>query len=241
MPGDFEPPDLAAMLRRVPSLRGRLPGDSGDAADARPVIEVRVSPAPGEGFYSAGRRVSGAGLEAELRGVDLCRAMSEAYGISVHRIEAASGFPRQRFDFFLRVPGGSESAMRCLLIAAADAAFGAESRLVKKKRPALLLRRAGGGDRSGLRATKGTRLSLETRKGGFSATCASAGDIAAILEEEFLSPVEDETGLAGRYDACLAWTPGDKISLARALGEDLGLELADGVREISVLEVERAR
>jgi uncharacterized protein (TIGR03435 family) len=81
--------------------------------------------------------------------------------------------------------------------------------------------------------------------GGLHASSISVKTLAAMLERPAGKPIDDQTGLAGKYDVHLAFAPDDvpdstQPSLFTALQEQLGLKLVPQKVMIQVLVIDRA-
>jgi uncharacterized protein (TIGR03435 family) len=84
--------------------------------------------------------------------------------------------------------------------------------------------------------------------GNLGATNATMADIAQLLGHGFLDrPVVDQTGLTGKFDLRLKWTPDDVATqnadappgFLTAIQEQLGLKLASSKAPVDVLVIER--
>jgi uncharacterized protein (TIGR03435 family) len=93
----------------------------------------------------------------------------------------------------------------------------------------------------------GTQANMSSNSNGEKAelkvSSASMGDIAAVLRRAVGRPIEDHTGLAGRYDFQIEWAPDETAdsadpSLFTVLKEQLGLKLqpAKGPVETIVID-----
>ena len=87
--------------------------------------------------------------------------------------------------------------------------------------------------------------------GNFGATNATMVDIAEALQQGALdAPVVDQTGLTGRFDLRLTWTPDDiqpvsdssnaPPNLFTAMQEQLGLKLVSTRAPVNVMVIDRA-
>ncbi len=89
--------------------------------------------------------------------------------------------------------------------------------------------------------------------GQITGTMASIGNLAVYLERQLRRPVVDRTGLSGKYNFQLDWTPdsgpcsasvdsalSDAPSIFTAIEEKLGLKLESTKAPVEVIVVERA-
>lgn len=97
-------------------------------------------------------------------------------------------------------------------------------------------------------ARNGIRCAARSNTGSFSGKAIPIGQLAAVLSYFMGRPVTDKTGLAGRFDVELTWTPdsarvaapGDTSgpSLTTAIQEELGLKLVSEKGPVNMLIVD---
>jgi uncharacterized protein (TIGR03435 family) len=77
------------------------------------------------------------------------------------------------------------------------------------------------------------------KKGKVQLVNGSMDDLAAAIEEGLTTPVVNETGIVGKFDAELAFPAKDRDAAKAAVFKTLGLELIQEERPIAMLEVDK--
>lgn len=214
-----------------------LTQDAVPVKETQALFEVRVTSVPDDAGMEYGRKTSGGSVELDFKGLSLGQLLAEVYGTTEKRIDISSGLPPQKFGFVVRGPRASEGALKPLLKQAIMAAYGAGVKSVSAERQVLLLQYDKDAPHGGLIPSETPGRSRREGPGSFRCTGSGIFDLMKVLEKHFGLPINDETGLSGKYDMTLAWTSGDKDSLAAALKAELGLSLVPASRTIEVLQV----
>lgn len=188
------------------------------------------------------------------------------YDLPSYRVVGGAEWVRRdRFDIEARAGhDASAGEIKRMVLAMLKDRFQLVSRQEKREGPIYALVVAGNDKRLGpnLRASTGDcakPVSEEQRtpNGGASAqrTCAPMSVLATILSNALQAPVEDKTGLSGRWDFELSYTgerrrnaapdavardPNDAPALLTAVQEQLGLKLESGRGPIDVQVIESA-
>lgn len=162
-------------------------------------------------------------------------AITTAFEWRRTRLDLEAELPEQRFDVLLRTPGDRGERLE-LMREMVRGAFSIEVSRQVDLRDVLVLRRLAGVDPGMLDRASGDAMAISTHSGGIRGRGLDASSLAGALESVLDRPVVDETGLDGRYDVDLEWSPGDPHDLDRALAA-LGLELLPSEREIEILVV----
>jgi len=152
-----------------------------------------------------------------LRGVPLKPVLTEAFGVGIDQIEGPSWLETDCFDISATIPQG---ATRDQLADMLESLLRERFKLVahKQDRPragyALVVDK--GGPRvkeddpktSFMRSPSGQQLTAYGANGhGALKGVMTMAMLASNLSREGYGPIEDLTGLAGRYDIDLSWTP----------------------------------
>lgn len=131
--------------------------------------------------------------------------------------------------------------------------FGLALRAERRTMPVYALTIAKGGPKLTPEANRNAQWEMEVHNGRVVATSITTGPLIAFLEDATNRPVVDDTGLAGRYDFRLIWTPHDRTagppeeyhapadgpSLFTAITEQLGLRLESRRAPAPVFVIER--
>lgn len=178
-----------------------------------------------------------------ILGSKVINALSFCHGVNQVRIVTNCDLPDGRFDFIVKTPAKENEVARHLMRQAVETTFGLtinrESRVMD-----VYLLTAGNPVLEHLTPTAST---------GGSYTSSGPGKIQGInitlerlawsLENLLQKPVLDETNLTDRYDFELKWEAKEREQpdperLAKAMREQLGLELTPARRPVEVLVVE---
>jgi uncharacterized protein (TIGR03435 family) len=169
-----------------------------------------------------------------------------AYGVMDGQIEPGR-LDASPWDIVAKPPAGYESRhLPVLLRNLLEDRFGLRVHRETRNVAAFALRQA----------PSGARLTVSTRKPGFltgragliSGTGRTIADIVPIIADAVSAPVVDETGLTGRYDIKLEWTPPQPagapaadepyVSISTALRDQLGLRLVSRVMPVDALIID---
>ena len=238
------------------------PGQEGEAPlaamakDANPQFEVATIKAAdpanqSQGFHTRGRRVF---VENER----LADVVSVAYG--VHRaqiVDAPTWFDHDRFDIegFPDQPGYPDlRQMQGMLRKLLEERFGLKLRRDRRELPVYAITVAKGGAK--IRKSAGDPNGLPDQTGYgqngqqvVKFTNVSMSDMALEMQGFLERPVVDTTGLQGRYDFTLTWTPSVAAGsegaatapgIFTAVQEQLGLRLQPVKAPAEVLVIEHA-
>jgi uncharacterized protein (TIGR03435 family) len=91
---------------------------------------------------------------------------------------------------------------------------------------------------------------ISMRRAQFTATAVGLPALSGYLSDQLRRIVIDETGLTGKYDLLLTWSPDDgsppsadanSLSIFTALEEQLGLELQPGKAMVEVMVIDHAQ
>lgn len=164
----------------------------------------------------------------------------EAYGITRWRIQNQLPDSLRQYDdlnllcFDLIVPPGQEANLHPIMREALRLYLPVQATWVPVTKPVLVLRRK----QSGAALPISSKPQLFSLGGGkLSMEGSLLAPLRNYLEGELRQPVEDETGLTGRYDLTLAVESENlRGSLDAALAR-LGLELAEAPRKIQLLRL----
>ena len=222
-----------------------------EAASIKPAADAPGSPS---GIFSAKGRIS-------ARNVTLKRCIRGAYDVQESRILGGpkwAGEDRFSIEAKAAGPAGDRELMRMLQTLLAE-----RFRLVfhreRRTTPGYRMVPGKGGLKAGA-AEPGSGSDGTLRRGGLDAAGYTMAQLAMKLSEVLHIPVEDATGVAGRFDFKLEWAPvdmqarppsGDQPagaaseagagpSLFAALEEQLGLKLESGRNPAEVLVIDSA-
>jgi uncharacterized protein (TIGR03435 family) len=191
------------------------------------------------------------------RNVTLKAMLEDAYGIRQHLI---SGVPRAleeaRFDLQAKVVDPEtihslkDEQRSAMLLQVLEDRFHLKAHVEGKVLPIYGLVLARGGPKF-KEATKESleNEDMEVRRRMLTATAQTMADLASALTGVLNRTVLDETGLAGRYDFTVRWTPEGSDAAADvmappgifdALEGQLGLRLRAGRGEVKTLVVDEA-
>jgi uncharacterized protein (TIGR03435 family) len=165
-----------------------------------------------------------------------------AYGFSYTRTILPPAMPREHFDVMSTVAGGYSERVKNELKTRFHLTAHTETRpadvlLLKVQNPNPPgLKPHSGND--GISSWAGGNRKTTIRNQGFNGFYSD-------IESRIGRPVINETGLTGKYDLEIQWQPrageSDKDAYARALREQLGLELVPSHEPIETLVVEKAK
>ena len=172
------------------------------------------------------------GLTAQ--GITVKKALSRAYGIPEYRITAPEWTATQRYAITALVSNPDD--FQPLFQKELKDRFQLVAHVESKEMPVYVLRTIEGTPHKlEPPSTSGTG---EMRR-GFASLDETPARFANDLSEMLNYPVIDETGINRRYHFKLEWQDGSDASLAAAVRDQLGLELAGAKRKMDVLVVEK--
>jgi uncharacterized protein (TIGR03435 family) len=221
------------------------------AADANPTFEVAtIKPSKpeehGPRFQFEGRRFS-------VIHTSLIDLVNFASGLQQRQIlDAPDWVASERYDISAVPDGQGEPSIQqwqSMVKKLMTDRFQLKFHYEKRELPVYLLTVARSGPklkRSDLNGPAG----LGGGPGNLGATNATIADIAELLGHGFLDrPVVDQTGLTGRFDLTLRWTPAELQSstenadappeLFTAIQEQLGLKLVSTKAPVDVIVIDR--
>jgi uncharacterized protein (TIGR03435 family) len=217
------------------------------AGQTRPQLVVAsVKPHPGTdldtniGPFPAGFKATGAPLQLLIQ---------VAYRLKDYQIAAGPSWTREdRFDIEARAPEGMKFTpdQRNLMLQALLAdRFALRVHLEKRELPALALTVT----RNGAKMTPASgnhpdEPQLTLGRGFLKATGITAEGLADALSMNSDRQIVDKTGLSGKYDVTLKWSPDIRdpagVPLVTALQEQLGLRLESMKAPVDVLVIDSA-
>jgi len=229
--------DLAAPSPSEGLRPGRFPG-SADVA-APPLFQIRIRPSSAPTASSA----SGQG-QMTLLGTSVLAILSSCHSINSIRIITNCSLPEGTYDYVVKIPAKKDDLARRWLQQAVETTFGLTTKREIRELDVYVLTAPDPG---------APQLSPTVSTGGSSASSApgsmrgvnvSVGSLTWTLESALKKPVLDETKLTNRYDLELKWEakglePASTEALAKAVREQLGLELSAGKRPVEVLLVDK--
>lgn len=192
------------------------------------LISIEVSTATlGPGSMSS--RGEGA-LDAV--GLPLGNILALACQVGEARVRLPAALARRVFTLRARFPSDSSVDAQC------DAALGAleaagSMRLERRARQTQVYLVRGG---RGLLKTSGASMRWGGPDGDWQAQGVPLSVLLEELEARLGTPLVDQTGLTGVYDARVRWDPKKPGSLKRALERQLGLELTPARRTLELIE-----
>jgi len=170
-----------------------------------------------------------------------------AYGVMDAQIVSPGWLAASSFDVVAKPPAGYESRQLPVLVRnlLADR-FKLVVHRDQKNVAGFALRVPAGGHR--LIEAKGERTFLTGRPGLIAGNARSIAEIVPLIAQMVSAPVSDQTGLTGRYDLKLEWTPQlgagnsvspePEVSIFTALREQLGLRLDRVEMAVTVVVVD---
>jgi uncharacterized protein (TIGR03435 family) len=247
-PENIEATDLLAVadgkkVKFEPVQDSGVPSSAAShAGAARPLYEVSLSKAEPD--------VKGESISASAGGMDL-------YGWSAEDLisSAYDNAPKDRFIQTSPLPEGrynlhavwasaddNGSLMTPFLRAAISLGLNLriQSKTVTRKAYVLKATEAGNKQLTPTAMTNGSWMrGYNDAKGKIQLVNGSMDDLAASIEDGLGTPVVNETGIVGKFDAELAFPPKDGDAAKAALLKTLGLELIQEDRPIAMLEVNK--
>lgn len=214
-------------------------------ASGSPAVKIQPSQltAGGWGSNSDGKgheTLLGFGLPAEIV-IEVACQFPHA-----RRVQGTDLLPKGRFDYISRLPAGNEEALE----AAAQKAFGVTVRRETNVTQVLVLQgqnRAAAGLKASPADKENAREFHENRPGHLWCKNMAMAGLAEMLEEALQTPVVDESGLTGLFDADLRWKKAGNAAgnqgeqIREAVRDQLGLDLIPTIQPIEFLVVARAK
>jgi uncharacterized protein (TIGR03435 family) len=228
-------------LREPSSGEGITAGkDPDEKNQAPPLFEVMVRPSAGTNSEAAW-----GGGKLTARGYTVWNILQLAFDQSSSRILTNAPLPEGNYDFIVAQPKGTDEKTMAILRQALESAFGLTGRKETNEVEVLLLK-VTEPNAKGLVVSATPGGSFRTGLGTIEAINTSVGGIARALEGQLQKPVIDETGLTNHYDVALKWEQEsfDKPNpdgLAKALREQLGLNLIPARRPVEMVLVEQVK
>jgi uncharacterized protein (TIGR03435 family) len=197
-----------------------------------------------------------------LINLTLKQCISEAFGLADFRISAPDGLPSERYDIVVTVPGHTSREFDPPLQAMLQGILTERFHLTVHREEKVMSHYALVAAKSGPRLTPSEQPGYSTRSGPGTliATGLSLDNMADYLTRRLDRPVIDATGIPGRFDLKLNWSPDEtqsnpempnpnqppaaadetRPSIFRALEEQLGLKLEGRKGPLEILVVDRA-
>jgi uncharacterized protein (TIGR03435 family) len=172
----------------------------------------------------------------------LGKLLQNAYNVREARIIYSGKLPEARFDYIASLADQNREALQVAI----RKKFGLVGKKEIRETDVFRVRVARQGT-SGFRPTASTRqINLNnTLPGHFKIRNEPFSNVSFSLEAYLKTPVIDETGLDGRYDADLSWDANENDfnpeALKQAALAQLGLELVPDRQAIEVLVVEKVK
>lgn len=207
-----------------------------------PLLQVMIRPAapvaisgtsPGLALDQNGRH--------EEYGVTLLSLLSEIRDVPENLIDAPEWCSGMRYDVSIVTPQHQEALRGPLLIQMVEAVFQLKVHTETKPTRVYVLTRLDG-QKPNLRVSSSKEESAYwiRDKGEAQLTGASVDSIVRIARFVLGLQVVDETRLTGRYDFDLKYDPSHPETLAQMVRDQLGLNLAEGQRNLVHLVVDSA-
>jgi uncharacterized protein (TIGR03435 family) len=197
-----------------------------------------------------------------LMNLTLKQCISEAFGLADFRISAPNGLPSERYDMVVTVPGHTSREFDPTLQLMVQGILTDRFHLATHREQRTMSHYALVAAKSGPKLTPSDQPGYSTRSGPGTlvATGLSLDDLANYLARRLDRPVIDATGIPGRFDLKLNWSPDEtqsnpempnpnqppaaadetRPSIFRALEEQLGLRLEGRKAPVEILVVDRA-
>jgi uncharacterized protein (TIGR03435 family) len=209
----------------------------------------------------------GSGLVVDpgrLRIVNLTlkQCIGEAFGLADFRISAPDGLPTEHYDIVATVPGHTGREFDQPLQVALQSLLHERFQLAAHREQKVLSHYAIVAGKAGPKLKPSTQPGYSTRSGPGTlfATGLSLDDLAMYLTRRLDRPVVNATGIPGRFDLTLNWSPDEtqsnpempnpnqppaaadetRPSIFRAIEEQLGLKLEGRKGPVDILVVDRA-
>ena len=198
------------------------------------------------------------------KGLTLRLLMQQAYGVRDFQITGAPAWAStDRYEINAKAEGGDigRDAIRPLLQSLLEERFQLKMRRETKDAPVYELVTAKGGPKLKASEAGEGRDQVRMGRGFVQAQSATVASLANVLANQLGRSVVDKTGLTGRYDFKLEWTPDESQnalvremrpdappaapldsagpSIFTALQEQLGLKLDNGKGPVEVLVIEK--
>ncbi len=171
-----------------------------------------------------------------------------AYDVKPSQMEAPGWLDAERYDITAKAAGPSSDGeirlmLRTLLAERFHMAVHRETRMLSAY--SLTVSKTG----AKLKASEpGARIWNDSRNGHLDAHGMSIADFTDVLADRMDRPVADATGLSGRYEIALDWTPEDSPAASDGTGtsifaalENVGLKLVPRKAPVDMLVVDHAQ
>jgi uncharacterized protein (TIGR03435 family) len=230
---------------------GPFPADSAAQKPSFEVATIRPSRAQVKFEHDGKTEFLGDTLRMQDVTVDTCIKL--AYHVQDRQIAGPSWLETERFDITAKADGpADEDTMKRMLQSLLADRFGLSFHREPREMKVVLLTVANGGAKLTPAAAPDAKPFRENSVNGTVAKSMPIGEFADFLSGPLDSPVVDQTGLKGKYDFTLDFTPylpdptknmdGTKPDataiLKAALNDELGLKMAGGKAPVDVLVVD---
>jgi uncharacterized protein (TIGR03435 family) len=220
-PGRSEAPPLGLEPDAPPALLQIL---------IRPAAPVAVSGySPGAGVARDGRY--------DIYGVTLRRILAQAYDVPENRVDAPDWCSTSRYDFSIVTPQHREDLRSSLLRQGVESTFGLKLHKELIDTPVYVLKKIDG-QVPRLQTSAKQGANHWNPRGELEAEGTSIGRLRQIANEVLGQDVLDETKLEGLYSFDLKWNGTEPQSIAKAIQEQLGLELVSQHRKLEHLVID---
>ncbi len=218
--------------------------DTEQLETAPPIVSIRPAKL-GLGFGTAWisrALTSSDGIKQMGFNKSVGRLLQNAYQIREPRIVYSGKLPEGTYDYIVSLPDHQLEALQ----AAMKEKFGLVGRKEMRDTDVLILKAAKQNAPDLKPAPDPLSVNLNnTSAGRFEIRNEPISNLAFSLEQYLKTPVIDQTGLTGRYDADLTWDANDQDfnpnGLKQAAVDQLGLELMPDHQTIEMLVVEKVK
>jgi len=211
---------------------------------APPIVSIRPAKLD-QGFGTAWisrALTSSDGIKQMAFNKSVGRLLQNAYQIREPRIIYSGKLPTGTYDYIVSLPDHQLKALQ----AAITEKFGLVGRKEMRDADVLILKVAKQNALGLKPAADPSSVNLnDTSAGRFEIRNEPVSNLAFSLEQYLKTPVIDQTGLTGRYDADLTWNASEQNynseGLKQAALDQLGLELIPDHQTIEMLVVEKVK
>ena len=247
----WDKPVLFAMARRFGcasfllfSFLNVLPASAQLAFDV-----ATIRPSSGEMKFERNGKIEAANGTLRMRDVTIASCIHWAYGTPLPLIEGPASIRSTHYDILAKTDtGGTDQQMRLMMQALLEDRFKLKMHAESKELRVYTLIVSKAGPKMHP-ATPGGEMFRENSSTGMVARSISMQELADYLSDPLGAALSDGTGLAGRYDFVLDFTPYVDMQqsdirpdatavLGAALKGELGLELTRGKRQVNVTTVD---
>ena len=243
-PENLRTADLMAVLRgrsvKIQPFEETLPNRAGQRTEAKPLYEVSLTRAALDGRPSS---MSAGGGQMDMYGWSAEQLISMAYnGVPRDRLVPLSPLPDGVFDLHSVWATGEDNAPLIAPFLQNAISFGlnlqVQWKTVTKNAYVIKTHQADDKFLTPTVMTNGSYM-RNYSNGRVRLINGSMDDLAFAIEQGLETPVVNETGIAGKFDAELEFPAKDVEAARSALLKTLGLDLQQEDRPISLLEIRK--